>query len=53
MLQYKLVTQSRLEDKTKSTSRLVIFVVPVDQNVKIKENKKRDKYLDFARELIN
>ena len=27
------------------------FVVPVDYGVKIKENKKRNKYLDLTREL--
>ena len=27
------------------------FAVPVDHRVKIKENKKRDKYLNLAREL--
>ena len=27
------------------------FAIPVDQRVKIKENEKRDKFLDLAREL--
>ena len=30
---------------------LVDFAVPVDYKVKIKENEKISKYLDFAREL--
>ena len=29
------------------------FTVPVNHRVKIKENEKRDKYLDLARELKN
>ena len=29
------------------------FTVPADHRVKLKENKKRDKYLDLARELKN
>ena len=33
------------------TCRIVDFPVPVDHRVKIEENKKRDKYLDLAREL--
>ena len=27
------------------------FVIPVDHRVKLKENEKKDKYLDLAREL--
>ena len=32
------------------TCRLVDFAVPADHRVKIKENEKRDKYLDLAGE---
>ena len=35
------------------TCQFVDFAVPVDHRVKIKENKKRGKYLDFAKELKN
>ena len=37
--------------KRKKTCRIVDFAVPVDDRMKIKENEKRDKYLDLAREL--
>ena len=33
------------------TDRIVDFAVPTDHRVKSKESEKRDKYLDFAREL--
>ena len=33
------------------TYRRVDFAVPVEYRVKIKETEKRNKYLDFAREL--
>ena len=33
------------------TCRIVDFTVPGDHRVKLKESKKRDKYLDLAREL--
>ena len=39
------------EKKIKRTCRIVDFTLPVDHRVKIKESKKRDKYLDSAREL--
>ena len=35
----------------KGIGKIVEFAVPVDDRVKIKENEKRDEYLDFAREL--
>ena len=35
----------------KRTSRIVDFAVPPDHRVKLKENKKKDKYLKHAREL--
>ena len=34
----------------KEICRIVDFAVPVDHWVKLKENEKRDKYLDLARE---
>ena len=37
--------------KKKRTHQIVDFLAPVDHQVKIKESKKRDKYLDFNREL--
>ena len=37
--------------KKKRTSRIVDFAVPADFKVKVKENEKRDKYLDLSREL--
>ena len=33
------------------TCRIVDFAVPADHRVKLKENEKKDKYLNFAREL--
>ena len=38
-------------NKKKRTCRIVDFAVPADLRVKLKECKKRNKYLDFAREL--
>ena len=38
-------------NKKKRTCRIVDFAVPADHEVKLKESKKRDKYLDLAREL--
>ena len=35
----------------KITCRIVDFAVPADHRVKLKEREKKDKYLDFAREL--
>ena len=37
--------------KKKNTCRIVEFTVPTDHRVKLKESKKRDKLVDFAREL--
>ena len=37
--------------KKKRTCKIVDFAVPADQRVKLKEGEKKDKYLDFAREL--
>ena len=38
-------------NKEKRTCRIVDFTVPADHSVKLKDNEKRDKYLDLAREL--
>ena len=38
-------------NKKKRNCRIVDFAVPADHRVKLKENDKRDKYLDLAREL--
>ena len=38
-------------NKKKSTFRIVEFTVPVNHRVKLKESKKRDKFLDLAREV--
>ena len=37
----------------KKISKIVDFAVPADHRIKLKEWEKRDKYLDFARELKN
>ena len=39
--------------KKKRTSKMVDFAVPADHRVKLKENEKKDKYQDLARELKN
>ena len=39
------------KEKKKRTCKIVDFAVPVDHRIKLKECEKRDKYLDFAREL--
>ena len=38
-------------NKNKRTCRIVDFAVLADHRVKLKESEKRDKYLDFAKEL--
>ena len=38
-------------NKKERTCRIVEFAVPADHRVKLKECEKRDKYIDFAREL--
>ena len=37
----------------KRTCRIVDFAIPADHRMKLKESKKRDKYLDLARKLKN
>ena len=43
--------KKRKEEKKKGTCIMVDFAVPADHRVKLKENEKRVKYLDLAREL--
>ena len=37
--------------KKKRTCKIVNFVIPADHRLKLKENEKKDKYLDLARDL--
>ena len=37
----------------KRTCKIVNFTVPADHRIKLKENEKKDKYLNLARELKN
>ena len=46
-----LVIIERKRKRKNRTCRIVDFAVSADHRVKIKENRKRDKYLDLAREL--
>ena len=39
------------QQKKKITSKIVDFVVPADQRVKLKESEQNDKYLDITRGL--
>ena len=38
-------------NKKRGTYKIVAFAVPADHRIKLKENEKKDKYLDFVREL--
>ena len=38
-------------NKKKRTCKIVVFAVPADNRIKLKECEKKDKYLDLAREL--
>ena len=40
-----------INNKKKRTCKIVDFAVPADHWIKLKECEKKDKYLDFAREL--
>ena len=40
-----------IKTKKKKTCKIVVFAVPADHRIKLKECEKRDKYLDLAREL--
>ena len=42
-----------IKKKKKRTCKIVDFAVPADHRIKLKEYKKKDKYLDLARELKN
>ena len=42
---------NKKKKKKKKSCRRADFVVPVDHRERIKESDKRDKYLDFVREL--
>ena len=44
---------SNKQQQKKRNCRIVDFAVPADQIVNLTEGEKRDKYLDFARELKN
>ena len=39
------------QQKKKRICKIVYFAVPADHRIKLKECEKKDKYLDFAREL--
>ena len=39
------------QEKKKKICKIVVFAVPADHRMKLKECKKRDKYLDLTREL--
>ena len=43
--------KKKKKKRKKRTCRIVNFAVPADHRVKLKESKKRDKYIDLAREL--
>ena len=40
-------------DKKKRTSKIIDFDIPADHRIKLKENEKKDKYLDLTRGLKN
>ena len=48
----EIVKKKKIKTK-KRTCRIVDFAISADHRVKLKETKKRDKYLDLARELKN
>ena len=43
--------KERKKERKKRTCKIVDFAVPADHRIKLKECEKKDKYLDFAREL--
>ena len=45
------MTRPYIINKKKRTNKIVDFVVLTDHRVKLKENEKKDKYLDIVREL--
>ena len=50
-----IITRKKKKEKKKERNKrelgIVDFTIPVDLRVKMKESKKKDKYLDIAREL--
>ena len=46
-----IIITKKKKKKEKKTCKIVDFVVTADHRIKLKEREKRDKYLDFAREL--
>ena len=52
-----LISARRLDliiiNKKKRICQIVDFAVPPDQRIKLKKREKKDKYLDFAKELKN
>ena len=48
---YLIFTRNQTKKKKKRTCWIADFVVLADHRVKLKESKKKDKYLDLAREL--
>ena len=46
-----MIRTSDSQQQKKKTWQFVDFAFPTDHKVKLKENKKRNKYLDFVREL--
>ena len=47
-----IISNSKKRKKEKKRAcRIVDFAVPADHRVKLKESKKKDKYMDLAREL--
>ena len=46
-----IIKKKKNKKKRKKISKFVDFAVPADHGIKLKECEKRDKYLDFTREL--
>ena len=43
--------QQQLQQQQKRTCWIVVFAIPANHGIKLKESEKRDKYLDLAREV--
>ena len=52
LIETKRPDQVIVNKKKKRTCQIVDFTTPADHRVKLKENELKDKFLDFARELI-
>ena len=50
-LRYKRTTWMSESQQRKRTCQIVDFAIQMDYRVKIKESRKRDRFLDLAREL--